>query len=188
MQPEYYDKVFSETPHYQGSPENSPYYPLWMVAVNSMKGYLRVLDAGCGPGQFGELCVKANHKYVGLDYSSTAVELAKAKGYGTYYHVDLNLDTSMVRMGKYDIFTAIEALEYIEKDLELIHSIPDGKSVIISGPNYPGVEHLRFFHSMDAFKERYESFLRLEKSWTLSGRNVRGEDTEIYMTKGIRVK
>jgi SAM-dependent methyltransferase len=188
MHSEYYDKVFSETPHYQGSPEKSPYYPLWMVAINSMKGYLRVLDAGCGPGQFGELCVKADHKYVGLDYSSTAVELAKAKGYGTYYLVDLNLDTSMVRMGKYDIFTGIEALEHIEKDVELVASIPVGRGVIISGPNYPGVEHLRFFDSMGAFKERYGGFLRLEKGWTLSGRNVRGEDTEIYMIKGARVK
>jgi len=183
---EFYDEVFATTEHYQGPPERSPYMPLWYEAINAIRDYLRVLDAGCGPGQFGEVCKRTGHEYLGLDYSPKAIELANKKGWGDYIQVDLEKDHTWIRRGEYDVFTALEFLEHVDKDLEIIEAIPSGRCVVISGPDYLTEEHLRAFSSLDDFRNRYGLYLNWDRGWIISGKNVRGENVSIFLAKGFR--
>ena len=179
-----YDRIFESTPHYQGPPEESPYYPLWQTALVSMTGYRRVLDAGCGPGQFGELCVKAGHEYVGVDYSAKAVELAEKRGYGEYHQVDLEVDRSLISAGGYDVFTAFEFFEHVGDDVGILSAVPAGKPVIFSVPDYLTEEHTRCFKSLAEVRSYYP--VVAEVGWVLSGENPQMGAVNIYMIKGIR--
>lgn len=188
---DYYDKVYLRTRHYRGPPEESPYYPLWKAILEligeEVHLYQTILDVGCGPGQFGQLCVKAGHVYTGVDYSPVAIELAKAKkDNGRYYRADIRYDQSCIKEGNYTLLTGIEFFEHITKDIQLVQAIPKGKRVIITGPSYDSVEHVRYFPTVDDLTERYEPLVNIHNRLTVSGDNVKGEKVHIHVIEGIR--
>jgi cyclopropane fatty-acyl-phospholipid synthase-like methyltransferase len=148
----------------------------------------RILDLGCGSGQFGELCVKTGYNYVGLDYSSAAIAIAKGRkqGKAKYFHVDLKRNQSFISEGGYNLVTSIEFFEHIKRDLEIMQKIPTKKRIILTGPSYDSEEHVRFFRTLDEITERYEPFMTIHNRMTLSGKNIAGEDSHIYVLEGVR--
>lgn len=181
---EYYDFVYSRDKHYRGPPEKSPYYRLWSAFLKCLEPGCKILDVGCGPGQFARLCVDAGHPYVGLDYSPEAIKLGRACVPEVEFHkVDVEVDRFLIREGNYDVATFIEFFEHVEDDLGILAAVPPGKNVIFSVPNYGGYGHFRFFDSMESVQARYGSLVRFTKvgefAWGTSHNRV-------YVLVGVR--
>jgi len=184
---DHYDKIYKRTKHYQGPPEDSPYYPLWKEIVSGISQGEVVLDVGCGSGQFGELCARKGVHYTGIDYSTEGLIIANGrKPKAKYYLVDVEKDQSLIEEGNYAIATFIEFLEHIEKDIEVLSKVPTGKKVFITGPNYEDITHVRFFNSLEEFVARYESLINVKKVRIASGDNSYGEEAKIFIVVGER--
>jgi len=184
LEPEEYDAIFRDVPHYRGPPEGSPYYPLWKTILELLEPGWRIIDVGCGPGQFARLCVNAGHPYVGLDFSEEAINLARSRvPEAKFCLTDVAIDRYLIRKGDYDVATFVEFLEHVEDDLGILGSVPVRKNVIISVPNYGGREHFRFFNSIESAISRYRKlvyFLKCgELSWGTTTRRV-------YLLFGVR--
>ena len=75
---EYYNVCYKKDTDYLGPPGESRFYNLWKCILdNYLDKPCRILDVGCGPGQFGRMCVKRKHKYVGIDFSKVAIRICK---------------------------------------------------------------------------------------------------------------
>lgn len=185
---EYYDDIFEQVESYHGQPEESPYYPLWAAVLGLIGDSMKILDIGCGPGQFGALCVEAGHKYVGLDWSRVAIETAEAAprtSSGEFHLVNVQQDRARFK-DDYDVITFIEFLEHIPDDLEILEDVPLGRTVILTVPDYPGKEHFRFFSDLDQATRRYQSLLTVTHRMTLSGKNPQGRSVKMFILKGTR--
>jgi len=184
MGPDFYDYVYSRSSGYRGPPEESMYYPLWKVILECLEPEWRILDVGCGPGQLGRLCVDAGHPYVGLDFSEEAIKLARDRvPEAEFRQVDVELDRLLIRRGEYDVVTFVEFLEHVEDDVGILGAVPSGRRVILSVPSYGGIEHVRFFDSMESVVARYGFLLRITKY----GELARGEEDRVYVIAGVRV-
>jgi len=181
---EYYDDVFEQREAYRCPPEESPYYPLWLAVLKLIKHPASILDVGCGPGQFAVLCEGAGHEYVGLDWSRVAIEIGK-EGPGEFHLVDVQQDRTHFK-DDYDIATFIEFLEHVPDDLQILADVPQGRTVILTVPDYPGKEHFRFFSDLDQVTRRYQSLITVTYRMTLSGKNSQGRSVKIFVLKGTR--
>ena len=186
--PKFYDKVFSETAHYRGPPEDSPYYILWKEILEKLvKGKQRILDIGCGPGQFAELCVAAGHEYVGLDWSSKAIELAEARNLDIeLYNIDIEKNPWILKAFSCDLITFIEFMEHVKLDREVLDSVPPCKQVILTVPNYPAHTHVRQFKTLEHVVQRYAPFLKITNKMIFFGESSIGTRNVIFVLKGIR--
>jgi SAM-dependent methyltransferase len=80
--PDTYDAVFAASAEYARPWAQSRYYFLWCVLVDRLRaaGARRVLEVGCGPGQFATMAfaLGAVDEYLGLDFSPTGVAIARS--------------------------------------------------------------------------------------------------------------
>jgi SAM-dependent methyltransferase len=116
-----------------------------------------VLDIGCGPGQFAEFILGAvpGVSYVGVDFSAVAVDLARARVQAaTFIQADLMNDKGIIEL-EYDIVVALEVLEHIDTDLEVLGRLRPGARFVGSVPNFDSFGHVRFFRDADAVRARY---------------------------------
>jgi len=181
---EYYDAVYSRAYHYRVPPERSPYYPLWSVVLKCLEPGWRILDVGCGPGQFARLCVDAGHPYVGLDFSEEAIKLGRDRVPEAEFHqVDVELDRFLIRKREYDVATFVELLEHVEDDLGILGAVPPGRNVIISVPNYGGMGHFRFFDSVEAAAARYNPLVKFSKLGALGWGST---SMRVFLLTGVR--
>jgi len=187
--PEYYDNIFRQSKRYLCPPEDSPYYALYIVILDLIKDstlsfHVKVLDVGCGPGQFATLCARAGHEYVGLDWSRVAIEIGKKKGPGAFYLVDVQQDRARFK-GDYDVATFIEFLEHVPNDLEILADVPQGRTIILTVPDFPSKGHFRFFSDMDQVVRRYQNLILINWKMILSATN-RGQPAQIFVLRGTR--
>jgi SAM-dependent methyltransferase len=156
----YYDAIYAQSEKYQADPEHSVYLPVWgkVVAILKQEGVQRVLDIGCGPGQFAEYLLKQipDIHYQGVDFSQTAIETARLRCPTAQFYVKDLMQEEALKEFKADAFVMLEVLEHIEKDLELIARIPIGQKVIFSVPNMDSFGHVRFFVDCAAISNRYD--------------------------------
>jgi len=182
---EHYDYIFeNRRDKYRCPPEESPYYPLWTAVLGLIKGPVKILDVGCGPGQFAELCVKAGHEYIGLDWSRVAIEAGR-EGPGEFHLVDLQKDRTHFKED-YDVATFVEFLEHVPNDLEILADVPQGRTVILTVPDYGGKEHFRFFKDLDEVTQRYRPIIAVNYRMILSGKNPEDELVNIFILRGTR--
>lgn len=182
--PEYYDDVFSKSKAYLCAPEDSPYYTLWAgILQYLLKDPVKILDVGCGPGQFAALCVKAGHEYVGLDWSRVAIETGK-KGPGEFYLVDVQQDRTHFK-GDYDVATFIEFLEHVSNDLEILADIPQGRTIILTVPDFPSKSHFRFFSDINQVIRRYQDLISVNGKMIASATNW-GQPAQVFALRGKR--
>ena len=156
---EYYDKVYSASEKYQTHGSDSVYKSAWeyILSILNEREVTSILDLGCGPGQFAEFLVEANMdvSYVGLDFSSVAIQQAKNRcPQFSFYRETLPLK-SYSQFGNPDVLICTEVLEHVENDLELLASYPKGKYLIITVPNFDSFGHVRYFITKDEVLERY---------------------------------
>lgn len=155
----YYDDIYQESQKYGEPGEGSVYLGVWREIANRInrEGYARILDIGCGPGQFAEHLIQRcpSIEYTGLDFSKVAINAAKRRcPSATFIEADA-FHPDLLGKGEYDLVLMLELLEHVENDLALLNRIPVGKTVMFSVPNFDSFAHVRFFPTEEAVSERY---------------------------------
>lgn len=156
----YYDKIYTESDSYRTSVlQVSPYFALWHKVTTLISHDERVIDLGCGTGQFAKMCFDLGLNYVcGIDFSRTAIEVAIGLNpeNADRFRIGclLNYD-NYTQLPDAEIYTCLEVLEHIENDKFIFHALPKGKRIIFSVPNYWDPSHVRVFDSIDAITARY---------------------------------
>ena len=79
---------------------------------NGRKG-LKILDAGCGNGEFSEFIKNMGFDVVGIDISVSAVEKAKTRNPGIDFRVHSVEDLLPFNDGEFDVIWSTEVLEHV---------------------------------------------------------------------------
>jgi len=167
------------------SPEKSRYYRLWKFILDEhLKLDCKILDVGCGAGQFARLCIDRGLRYVGVDFSQEAIKIARQHApEGAFHVVDVAKDQSLLRAGNYDVAVFIEFLEHVENDVEILSSVPKGKKVVLSVPAFMDRAHVRAFYSPEMVLTRYFKAI-LKKPSEVKPIKIAG--AVIYVVSGVR--
>jgi predicted TPR repeat methyltransferase len=182
----FYDGIYEQSEKYQVDPEHSVYLPVWEKVCDALKarGALRVLDIGCGPGQFAQYLNAQipDLEYIGVDYSQTAIREAKRKCPSAhFFERDLTEDNALAEF-QADACIMLEVLEHIEDDCEMLARVPGGQWVVMSVPNFDSFGHVRFFENEDEVMARYAAIFEDFRSETIE---LRGR-TKIFLVSGMR--
>jgi SAM-dependent methyltransferase len=157
----WYDSYYESNEEYHRHYTESGYYFLWAVVADRLMrhGYERILDLGCGPGQFASLLRdKGGKAYCGLDFSGTATKLARLQcPEFEFMTADICADGVLESLD-YDCCTAIESLEHLEDDIGVIRRLRPGVPFYGTVPNVAHVSHVRFFRKEEEVRERYEPY------------------------------
>jgi SAM-dependent methyltransferase len=155
---EFYDARFASSTGLHVHYTRSPYYALWTVVTDRLvkMGAQQIVDIGCGPGQFA--CLLRDHgipQYLGLDFSRQRIEYArKSCPEFRFEAVDL-FASDLLRTSEYDSVVALEFLEHVHGDLEVLRQVRPGCSFIGTVPNYHSAGHVRIFQSAAEVCARY---------------------------------
>jgi len=186
MPPSYYGKQVDK---YSLKYSESPYFLIWKRIIQCIPGTAsRIIDLGCGNGQFAQMLKDLGYtKYVGVDFAKPHIQSAKKRGlpfefiHSNFYTVERISDYT-----QYDVVILSEVLEHIERDLEVLEKIDDGKIVIFSVPNFDCENHVRHFHSPQEVISRYSQSLDISKVHEIKMKNTifvvnsrKGRRTEI---------
>ena len=163
---DFYDDLYRSGGHlgqYLVHYTESRYHPVWQrgLEIISTRDNPRVLDIGCGPGQFARLLYDNGiTSYMGIDCSPAAIELAHKnvpQWQEKFFITDiLKMDTLP---GDFDFIVLFEVLEHIEFDLNLIRLIPHGTSILFSVPSFESASHVRRFKTSRKVRKRYQPLI-----------------------------
>lgn len=124
-----------------------------------------VLDVGCGSGALGGVFSSLGCTYVGVDYSSVRIDIAKSKGYANcdFYLGDVYvfLEKEIEKGNKYDTICIFEVLEHLVEPERVIalcrQLLTDGGSIVASVPhNMPYVAHLQVYIDQQDVQNKLE--------------------------------
>lgn len=151
----YYDRIYATSERYKQHYTKSFYYPLWARIIEICPSG-HVTDIGCGVGQFAEMfCDHKDSNYTGIDFSSTAIEMARAKNIpnANFIIMDINEDTPLFS----SVVIIGETLEHIKNDLLFLEKIRD-RFLIITVPSFDDKSHERYFKTWEEVQKRYGRF------------------------------
>lgn len=174
---EYYNKVYKDSPVYNNHYTASPYFNLWLNILPLLKSHKNryIVDIGCGPGQFGQMLYDNGFKkYIGMDFSKQAIDMARRNSPQKYEVVDISSNFVATRVFRdYNVFVCLEVLEHLEDDIALIKNLPMGSRFIFSLPNYGGDAHVRHFKTTKEITNRYKDILdiRIMRHIDINGNN-----------------
>lgn len=158
----FYNDKYASSREYHKAPYDCVYYDLWCEILKNIKRGEKILDVGCGPGQFAKLALDKGHNYVrGVDFSIVSVDMARMNNPsigGRFLVMDI-MDDDVFNVD-HDVVVFCEVLEHITKDIELLKKVMHGKHVIATVPSYDSAGHVRFFASLDDVKKRYGDVIR----------------------------
>jgi 2-polyprenyl-3-methyl-5-hydroxy-6-metoxy-1,4-benzoquinol methylase len=147
-QADYYDNVFNtDYAGDKGAFEN--------VHNEMLKMYQggKVLDIGCGTGNFLKKLKDIGVIGDGLDFSSVGLKKTQEKCPESKLFL---LEANKADIyNNYEVFVMSEFLEHIDDDRGLISKLPKGSKVIVSVPTFDWVSHVRFFETEQSVTERY---------------------------------
>lgn len=136
----------------------SEYFPLWAEVVRWIPDNAKILELGCGAGQFAALlsaCGFSN--YLGVDFSAEAVQLARAAAPQMGFRTASVYEETLYD-GDFDTIVTCEVLEHVD-DLHVMDIVPSGALVVFTVPNFSDpVEHLRYFPTEADVHKRYDKF------------------------------
>lgn len=144
----------------------------------------RILDIGCGPGQFAHFLFDSGFTdYRGIDFSTVAIDMAKEslpQWQDRFMVADASTLSSIA--GTYSVAVLFEVLEHIERDLDVLSKIPAGTHVIFSVPSFGSASHVRSFSSPKKVRKRYEQTIAIESLDVLD--NCPESGKTIYLVYG----
>jgi SAM-dependent methyltransferase len=187
MSEAYYDSAFSRMPEYHVPFYKSWYYPTWLLIIDRLRRYgcRKILDVGCGPGQFSELVADSNFEsYTGLDFSTVAIEMAQKRTPQLTFKVADVARPETYRNLDFNAIVCMEVLEHIEDDLGVLSCFPAGTRCLITVPNFPWQSHVRHFESEESVSRRYEKFF--EDLCVTRIKGMRNESEQFYLLDGVR--
>jgi len=162
---EFYDGIYLKEKMYGLPACESAYYPIYKKVVARIGEDEKVLDLGCGTGQFAQVLLLNNRKFsLGVDFSPKAIEIAKSlMPFGKFMVADL-YKSSTYDWLPYDCATLIEVMEHLEYDLAVLGHIREGVHVIFTVPNYITEEgsHVRGFLDEGKIRERYGRMMDIQ--------------------------
>ncbi len=180
-----YNKIYTEGGYggaYFKKANDVPIYnDLWknVAYLVSQAGYTKVIDLGCGPGQFAEIMNSVNDKieYIGYDFSDVAISRAKLKNipncsFSVKDLYNYSLEDDFIKSQAY---VCLEVLEHLEGDLSLLEKIPKGKEIFFSVPNYDSSGHVRVFKNRKEVLDRYCHMLEMAHQKTISWNNSKNK-------------
>ena len=99
----------------------------------------QILDVGCGTGKLAYLISKKGGNVKGIDYSKSAIKVAKKKYQNPNLKYEL-IDASKKILGKYDVIISVGTLEHMDNPYLMLKKLknnlkPSGK-IIITSPNW----------------------------------------------------
>jgi len=151
-----------------------------------LNAFNKVIDLGCGVGYFSSLI--DNENYLGIDFSKDVIKIAKELNPTKTFMVGNLLDENMYNLfySSNDIYICLEALEHIEKDIEVLKTIPSKCIVIISVPNRDYESHVRYFKNQNEIIERYEDILDFDNcEWRIIETNPK-KNAKVFLFKTRR--
>jgi 2-polyprenyl-3-methyl-5-hydroxy-6-metoxy-1,4-benzoquinol methylase len=188
FKPDDYDAIFSKSDNYNCAVEKSSFFPVWNGALTILLNcsIKKVLDLGCGTGQFGSLCEQAGIDFTGVDFSPVAIAKAKQKikkGRVIQYDIKSFLKDYP---DKYDCYVLLEVLEHLVDDLSVFGLMPSGSTIMFSVPNYLSEGHIRCFQSPQEIREYYGSVINVFAITTIKLFQSNGTDygNKIYIVFG----
>lgn len=158
--PEYYDSVYRcPKSVYTFPPELiEGYFELWSAAARSVDHKSTITDIGCGPGHFARVLRAEGHvaQYQGVDFSKVAINIARSESMPKCSFV---CASALEPLPKSQTYTALEVLEHIDKDEEIVAAIPLGARFLFSLPNFLCKGHVRCFTDIEEVKARFDHLL-----------------------------
>lgn len=183
----FYDAIWesegAEGAHYT----SSRYYFMWTVIADRIASLdsKSVFDVGCGPGQLSALLRDRGLKrYVGLDFSGKAIEIARANCPEFRFHQADAFTSDLFETLRYDTLITSEFLEHVVEDLKVIKRIPSGTHVIASVPNFDTEGHVRYFLTSKEVYDRYGEFFTDLRIDPFLMRNTTG--STLYLMQGVK--
>jgi len=154
----FYDETLRKELREEGwkKPEMIPRFA-YTIAELKRLGVKTILDIGCGKGGFLSLCQANGFICYGFDFSSIAIEICKKYNKLENVWVGNALDKENY-VDEYDAYLAIQILEHIDQDLNVIRNLRPNIPFIFSLPGWnprSGTGHLRGFRSDDSIRQRY---------------------------------
>lgn len=158
--PAYYDGVYARPSSYTGPYAKSPLLPIWewiLAYLGKLKAP-RILDIGCGTGQFAHYLRDRGYRtYQGVDFSPVAITCARKCVPADFALGDIRETKHYA--GTYDVAVALEVLEHLDDDLAIFRKVRPGTRFFYSVPPYDGLGHVRFFATPGEVAARYRPFL-----------------------------
>lgn len=180
----FYDRARRDPKHqYSRHPAKCVYGPMWIHALTWIGDKERILDLGCGPGQFARLAIRAGKTYErGVDFSRSAIVWARERNPTHPKAFDVcDLGHPKATAGKYDVAVLFEVLEHLADDVGLLKRLRPGVHVIFSVPNFAHKGHVRSFAKPQRVADRYGALLTLGELYVAA----RGKD-RIWMFNARR--
>ena len=182
----YYDIIFKNSEKYLANSNTSIYIKVWkhIIELTKKNKIKKVLDLGCGPGQFAEF-LNTNIDditYTGIDFSIEAISIAKYRCPNFQFITDILPIKNLATLYEFDVVICTEVLEHVTFDIEILETIPLDTMVIASVPNFNSFGHVRYFKSEKEVRERYEKYFQVLSihPFYLSEKNI------IWLMHGIR--
>ena len=143
-----------------------------------------IVDLGCGVGGFAKLLFKKGYKnFLGIDISTYGIQVCKKRVPSfTFLVRDILSKSILKKLRGYSIFTILEVLEHIKRDLDLLSSIPSKSIVVFSVPNRDHSSHVRFFNNTDEVIERYKKVVKFNHTVTVDKRGKPGQKMFLFKT------
>lgn len=158
---------YDEHHHYYSPLVYRGYFRQLCDALGHVPDTRRVLDLGCGDGRL--LTHIDPDLYVGVDYSSVRLSLAKEKWRREFICDDLYHYLEVTAQGRFTLAVAIEILEHLEDPIRLITaSLNMSDAVIGTVPvNEPYHTHLQVYETEAELRTRLkpDRVARLGRHW-----------------------
>lgn len=170
----WYNEVFaqggSEQMYFLNYTE-TPWYPVWKKIISKLSenSISKVLDIGCGPGQFAN-CMRdelPEVEYTGLDFSQTAIDFATQLNPTTQFIVADAVEYDYSSL-EYEAVVITEFLEHVHGDLTVLEKLNSGSLILATLPNMDSEGHVRFLskdydEAIQAIQERYSELCNIQQ-------------------------
>ncbi len=158
-------------------------YSLWKTALSWIDPGERVLDMGCGTGQFGHMLDDNNIEYIGWDFSRDAIRIAE--GLKEEHNLNAHFflaDIKSAHWSFFDVYVLFSVLEHIKDDLSIIRGVPTKSKIIFIVPSFKYIYHVRIFRNKKEIIERYGDLIDIEE--IIMEKRRRGNKQ--FLVKGVK--
>jgi 2-polyprenyl-3-methyl-5-hydroxy-6-metoxy-1,4-benzoquinol methylase len=164
MAPEYYDRIFTREDDYRAHYRDSRYYVVWTQVVALLRHVPspRILEIGCGPGQFARYLYDEGFRdYHGFDFSPEAIRRAREVSPQSFEVGDAAAEEPYRK--DYNVAIVLEVLEHVSDDLTMLARLHRNTVVLFSLPDFDDEAHVRFFRSAQDIVTRYQPVVDLRR-------------------------